>query len=85
MPIVSQIMCDGCEAVKKETNHWYTLVIGENHEARLRPMAYTPSNLLQAGAPGVVQYLCGRLCAIEALDRWMEEVTVCAAAENHGG
>jgi len=84
MPIVAQIMCDGCRAMKKETNHWYTLV-GENHEACLRPMAFTPPNLLQLGAPGMVQYLCGRLCAIEALDRWMDGVTVCVAAENTGG
>ncbi|HKN85278.1 MAG TPA: hypothetical protein VJV04_00315 [Nitrospiraceae bacterium] len=85
MPIVSQIVCDGCQAVKKETNHWYTLVIGDDHEACLRPMACTPSNLLQAGAPGVVQYLCGRLCAIEALDRWMEGVTVCAGVGHNRG
>ncbi|HET7058952.1 MAG TPA: hypothetical protein VFI05_09475 [Nitrospiraceae bacterium] len=85
MPIVSQIVCDGCQAVKKETNHWYTLAIGDDHEACLRPMACTPSILLQAGAPGVVHYLCGRLCAIEALGRWMEGVTVCASAENRGG
>jgi hypothetical protein len=84
MPIVSQIMCDGCQAVKKETNHWYTLVIGADHEACLRPMAFTPSNLLQAGAPEVVQYLCGRLCAIEALDRWMEGVMVSSTMENNG-
>ena len=84
MPIVSQIVCDGCHAVKKDTNHWYTLVIGNDREACLRPMACTPSNLLQIGASGVVHYLCGRLCAIEALDRWMERVTICAAAEHRG-
>jgi len=84
MPIVSQIVCDGCQAVKKETNHWYTLVIGDGHEACLRPMACTPSSLLQVKAPGAVQYLCGRLCAIEALDRWMDGVTVYAAVGHHG-
>jgi hypothetical protein len=84
MPIMSQIVCDGCQAVKKETNHWYTLVVGHDHEACLRPMGFTPSALLQAGAPAGVQYLCGRLCAIEALDRWMGDVTVSVAADKHG-
>jgi hypothetical protein len=84
MPIMSQIVCDGCQAVKKETNHWYTLVVGHDHEACLRPMGFTPSALLQAGAPAGVQYLCGRLCAIEALDRWMGDVTVSVATDKHG-
>lgn len=83
MPIMSQIVCDGCQAVKKETNHWYTLVVGHDHEACLRPMGFTPSALLQAGAPAGVQYLCGRRCAIEALDRWMGDVTVSVATDKH--
>ncbi len=32
MPIISQIICDGCQAVKKETNHWYTLVLNQEHQ-----------------------------------------------------
>jgi hypothetical protein len=83
---MSQIVCDGCQAVKKETNHWYTLVVGhDDHEACLRPMGFTPSALLQAGAPAGVQYLCGRLCAIAALDRWMDGVTLGGATKNNGG
>jgi hypothetical protein len=43
MPMITQTLCDGCQAVKKETNHWYTLVIEEAaHHACLRPMAHTP-------------------------------------------
>lgn len=74
MPIISQIICDGCQAVKKETNHWYTLVVNEHREACLRPMATTPAGLLE-GNTVVVQYLCGRLCAIGALDVWMDTMT----------
>jgi hypothetical protein len=74
MPIISQILCDGCQAVKKQTNHWYTLVINEKQEACLRPMAMTPFDLLQADVAGV-QYLCGRRCVSEALDRWMDSLT----------
>jgi hypothetical protein len=74
MPIISRIICDGCQAVKKETNHWYTLVINDKHEACLRSMAMSPVDLFTADASGV-QYLCGRRCALEALDRWMDHLT----------
>jgi hypothetical protein len=47
MPIISQIICDGCQAVKKQTNHWYTLVFTEEHQACLRPMAMTPTKPLE--------------------------------------
>jgi hypothetical protein len=81
MPLVSQIICDRCQAVKKETNHWYILVVTDR-EASIRPMALTPLNLLQPGAPVDVQYLCGRLCAIEALDTWMGTFTPSPALPN---
>jgi hypothetical protein len=74
MPIISQIICDGCRAVKKETNHWYTLVIRDKQEACPRPMAMTPVDLFQEDVAGV-QYLCGRRCVSEALDRWMDGLT----------
>ena len=74
MPIISQIICDGCQAVKKQANHWYTLVIEENQQASLRPMAMSPVELLKTDAGGI-QYLCGRRCVAEALDRWMDHLT----------
>jgi hypothetical protein len=74
MPIISQILCDGCQAVKKQTNHWYTLVITDKQEACLRPMAMSPVDLFQADVAGV-QYLCGRRCVSQALDRWMDGLT----------
>jgi len=82
MPIVSAIVCDRCLAVKKETNHWYTLVVGKDDAAELRPMAAMPPNALQHSAAGVVQYLCGRLCAIEALDGWMDQVSLAHGTRN---
>ena len=75
MPIISQIICDGCQAVKKQTNHWYTLVINDKQEACLRPMAVSTVDLLKTDAAGL-QYLCGRRCVVEALDRWMDSLTV---------
>jgi hypothetical protein len=71
MPILSQIVCDRCQAVKKQTNHWYTLILTDKHEACLRSMAMSPIELFQADAGGV-QYFCGRRCVNEALDPgWM--------------
>lgn len=72
MPMISQIICDRCEAVKKETNHWYTLIVVDEG-AFIRPMALTPPGLSVAGSAQPIQYLCGRLCAIEALDDWMAQ------------
>jgi hypothetical protein len=83
MPIISQILCDGCQAVKKQANHWYTLAISDNHEARLRPMAMAPVELFQADAVGV-QYLCGRRCVIGALDQWMDRFTAPPSQPFHG-
>lgn len=74
MPIVSQIICDRCQAVKKETNHWYTLVVTDR-DVCIRPIALTPLNLSLPGAVPAIQYLCGRLCAVEALDHWMESLS----------
>jgi hypothetical protein len=72
MPMISQIICDRCLAVKRETNHWYTLVVTDEG-AFIRPMASTRPCLSDADATQPMQYLCGRLCAIEALDHWMAE------------
>ena len=75
MPMISQIICDRCQAVKKETNHWYTLVVTDEG-AFIQPMALIRPGLSEAGSTQPMQYLCGRLCAIEALDQWMAECTV---------
>jgi hypothetical protein len=74
MPIVTQIICDECHTVKKETNHWYTLVADDHERLSLRPMAHTPPSLLQLGA-GHVLYFCGRRCAMDGIGRWMDQLT----------
>ena len=74
MPIITQILCDRCHAVKKETNHWYTLVLDNNHQACLRPMSHTPSQLLQLGASHV-SYFCGMRCAIDGITQWMDRLS----------
>lgn len=74
MPIVTQILCDGCRVVKKETNHWYTLTATE------QGVCIHPLKLAAAGDPsqGVVrsqQYFCGRACTLEALSKWMDTLS----------
>ena len=78
MPIITQILCDSCQAVKKETNHWYTLVDGDDGLC-LRPMAYTPPALMQLGASHV-SYFCGRRCAMDGIGHWMDRLTFDASA-----
>jgi len=79
MPMISQIICDRCRTVKKETNHWYTLVITDEG-AFIRTMALTrPGFSEETGSVQPMQYLCGRLCAIEALDQWMAECSAPSA------
>jgi hypothetical protein len=81
MPIVSQIICDRCQAVKKETNHWYTLVVTDR-DVCIRPIASTPPGLSVPGAVPAIQYLCGRLCAVEALGNWMESLSGSSTVTN---
>ncbi|HKN86973.1 MAG TPA: hypothetical protein VJV04_08955 [Nitrospiraceae bacterium] len=78
MPMISQIICDRCGTVKKETNHWYTLVITDEG-AFIRTMALTRPGFAEIGSAQPMQYLCGRLCAIEALDQWMAECSAPAS------
>ena len=62
MPIISQIICDGCQAVKKQTNHWYTLVFTEEHQACLRPMAMTLIHHVGPDVHGTALLLWATLC-----------------------
>ena len=74
MPIVAHIVCDGCQAVKKETNHWYA-VSHENNSLCIRPLAL-PSDWAARNLPdSSIEYYCGRFCAVEALTRWMNKLS----------
>lgn len=70
MPIITQIVCDRCQAVKRQVNHWYALTTSEE-EATLQPLDCADPEMV----PGFEkQYLCGRLCAVEALTQWMDQL-----------
>jgi hypothetical protein len=45
MPVLIQTVCDGCGAVKKEANHWYTLEVVGTSEAKIQPMGPCPATL----------------------------------------
>jgi len=69
MPLISQIVCDNCQAVKKETNHWYTLG-PDLHGVFVRPLEHANRDSSCSGQS--LQYFCGRFCLLEALRKWMD-------------
>ena len=73
MPIIPQILCDGCHAVKKETNHWYTLTT-DKHGVCVRPLQL-PSEWSATDPAQSFQFFCGRFCLLEALTKWMDGMT----------
>jgi hypothetical protein len=70
MPIITQIVCDRCQAVKRKVNHWYALTTSEE-EAILQPLEYADSKTVPGSE---TQYLCGRLCVVETLTQWMDKL-----------
>jgi predicted Fe-S protein YdhL (DUF1289 family) len=68
MPIITRIVCDGCQAVKGEVNHWFAITVGMQG-AYIQPLE---AALREHGLER--QYFCGRLCLLEALNRWMDTV-----------
>ena len=73
MPIVAHIVCDGCQSVKKDANHWYASFI-ENNSFRIRPLDLPADWATKNYPDSSVQYFCGRFCAVEALTRWMNRL-----------
>jgi len=71
MPIVTQILCGGCGAVKKDTNHWCTVAVVE-HGVLLRPLDVALATTQGGPRAGGEEYYCGQKCALEAVGRWME-------------
>jgi predicted Fe-S protein YdhL (DUF1289 family) len=73
MPIVTQIVCDGCQTVKKEANHWYMLTI-DQQTAALSPLRTTSEGQHHHERGTHRQFFCGRFCAVEAITRWMDHL-----------
>ncbi|HJU05720.1 MAG TPA: hypothetical protein VJ692_11270 [Nitrospiraceae bacterium] len=71
MPIIMQIVCDRCQAVKREVNHWYALTASE-HNATIQPLDLALAGGSKIASGHEIQYLCGRLCAVEAMTDWMD-------------
>ncbi len=74
MPIVSHIVCDGCQNIKKETNHWYTIQ-RENKRHCIEPLALPADWAIKTLHDSAIEYFCGRSCALEALTKWMESLS----------
>jgi hypothetical protein len=71
MPLKTQIVCDGCQAKMKETNHWYTLTIRE-HSTEVAILTLTPDGRPYGERDGLQQYYCGRYCLLGAMNKWMD-------------
>jgi hypothetical protein len=71
MPIITQIICDGCGAVKRDVNHWYALSLTEQG-----PTIHSLASALDFEWPATnaanVKYFCGRRCTMAAVGSWMD-------------
>ena len=74
MPIVVQMICDTCHAVKMSTNHWYVVSL-ENNNFCIEPLALAADWATKPFSESCLQYFCGRSCAVEALTRWMTKLS----------
>ncbi len=73
MPIVAEIVCDNCQAVKKHTNHCYAVSL-ENNSFCFKLLGLTADWATKSFTDSSLQYFCGRFCAVEALTRWMNNL-----------
>ena len=71
MPFAAQIICDGCQAKKMGTNHWYTITFRQQ-TAEVAVLTLAADGRPHAERDGVQQYYCGRYCILEAMNRWMD-------------
>jgi hypothetical protein len=74
MPLTTQILCDGCQAKKKDTNHWYT-VIFRQQTAEVAVLTVRADGRPYVERDGLQQYYCGRYCILEAMNKWMDALT----------
>jgi hypothetical protein len=73
MPLVTQILCDGCKIAKKETNHWYAVTLHQR-SIEVGPLTFKPDGRPYAERDGLQQYYCGRYCILEAMNKWMDAI-----------
>ena len=71
MPIVTHIVCGGCGAVKKETNHWFAVTIFEKN-VLIRPLDVALAQTGVGPPAGREEYYCGQRCVVQAIGQWME-------------
>jgi hypothetical protein len=79
MPLTTQILCDGCQTAKKDSNHWYALTV-RRQGIEVTPLMLRPDGRPHAERDGLQQYFCGRYCLHNALTKWMDDLLVQAAS-----
>lgn len=63
----TQFICDGCEVVKKDANHWLVVRIGEAFHIHRWGI------LTEGGSDGSIKplHFCGHACVQKKLSEWM--------------
>jgi hypothetical protein len=74
MPLVAQIICDGCLTVKNDTHHWFQVDL-QNNSLCIRPLELSQDWVANSLPNSSVQYFCGRFCALESLTRWIDRLS----------
>lgn len=59
------IICDSCGVVKKETNHWFTMEMGQALVIRPSHMPVTP------GTDRTILDICGSACVIKKVSEYL--------------
>ncbi len=68
MSVTRVIHCDGpgCEAAKREKNHWFVTV-----EGRLFQVHPEPGFAQEAHGSDTIADVCGEVCAVKRLQAWL--------------
>jgi hypothetical protein len=77
MPIVTQVVCGGCGAVRRQTNHWFVVAIVEQ-SLLVRPLDVALAQRGVDPSPGSEEYYCGQQCALGAVGQWMQDLQLIA-------
>jgi len=79
MPIITQIVCDGCGAIKKQTNHWFAVALADGGVI-VRPLdaALRGQRAIEKNSE---QYYCGQKCAVKSIAQWMDGPPAAAVLE----
>lgn len=71
MSEVRTVKCDVCGRQKQETNHWLIAI----QHPDLSGILFVPADDAQEDLDYPRQDICGRACATQRLNQWIESIT----------